>query len=285
MKRNLFIIISLVCGITFASCKDFQEVSNYYKGARKGMTNTVTKDKRQSKDNVRETLKLSNFNGIDVSDVIIVNYKQGNKYDVEIVGTRERIDRLDIYVDKGILHIVAKHNLINKTNNDNEKPVINITSPHLKMIDISGVCDFNAGDFNSDNFKLDCSGVSNFNVGNIKCKTFDLDTSGVGNIKCNVEAKDVKLDCSGVNSSQMNINADRLTLDMSGSGKMNAKFKGKYVNIDVSGVGNININVDCEKLEAQSSGVSKCKISGTADKTTIDSSGVSKIDTKELNNF
>ncbi len=269
MKTINLMLILVLTAIVSSSCV----ISNGY----------VVSDDYDTTNFVVRTYDLKDFNAIECNGVAHVEYKQGNTYSVTARSTQEMLDKTKITCSSNKL-VIDQKSLKMK----NQSPVfIEISSPDLNKVDISGVSTFKTSSIvTTGKFDIDMSGVGNIEFDSIRCSNCGIDVSGAGKFYGLINATDkVEVDAGGAVKSEIDINANELVLDCSGAVKMTVGFSGRKADVDCSGVSQINISVDCEELKAENSGVSSLTIKGVAENTNILSSGVSTIDTKELNKF
>jgi hypothetical protein len=108
---------------------------------------------------------------------------------------------------------------------------------------------------------LDVSGANNIDVDNISCDEFNLDLSGAGTVDLRGEV-------------------EKFTADLSGAGSIKAKqLKAKDVRISVSGAASADVYAS-KFLDASVSGVGSIEYFGDPEKTKTDVSGVGSITRK-----
>lgn len=227
---------------------------------------------------VSQTYRLEGFNEIECSGVAQIYFTQGDRYSVKATADEKLLKYLKMKVSDGVLVVETK---INRGVN-NAKIRVDVTAPHLKGVEISGVSGFHAANIVADDFEVELSGVSVCEFSTIKCRTFSGELSGVGKISGRVAARKAELDVSGTCKGTLDIAADVLSLEQSGAAKMEVNFKGRLAKVENSGAGYLNLRVNSDLLEVENSGVSRIKLSGVAARTKISRSGMSKIDTDAL---
>ncbi|MCR5697712.1 MAG: DUF2807 domain-containing protein [Marinilabiliaceae bacterium] len=269
MKNTFIITLVAACLMSMTSC--------IYVNGNDNIGITVS----DTTDFVTRSYDLADFNSIDCSGVTHITYKQADTYSLTARSTEKVLDNTDIEVRGNKLVISPKKSI------KNMPPIfIELTTPELNDVDISGASTFKASRINTQNcFSLDISGVAHVEFDSIYCASSGIDISGASKIFGNIIAtEDVDIDASGAVKSEMSIKSNNLKLDCGGAIKMDLNFVGDTADIECSGAGKIVLDTQCNLLKAENSGVSKLTVKGTAKKTKLRTSGVSSIDTEDLNN-
>ena len=257
------------------------------------------------------TYKLSDFTGIQVSNVVKVVYTQGDKYEVKLTGRTDWLDLMEVTSAGGMLKVKAKKTKAFNRVKKQDQPdgshnfILRLTAPSLQDINLSGVSAFEGKQLTMGNLNLHLDGVSKFRADAIKCNDMRLNLSGaskveVGSVKCKkidgnitgaskVELPDVSqsqkavFDVSG--ASKIDVTAESLALEarIVGASKGELCFTGGNLSAYCAGASHINAEVRCKEVDAKCYGASKIELSGAAGKVETDKDGVaSKIDTSCL---
>jgi phage shock protein PspC (stress-responsive transcriptional regulator) len=174
---------------------------------------------------------LTNFTGLSISGLFLINVIKGNEYKVKLSGTDNAIDKLDVKVEDHSLNIKMRDEE-NGWKNRSKRIRIDITMPDLKKLDINGLTKSYVKGFNSDHLKMDLNGAS-FADFDINTRTLDLDISG-----------GAKVILKG--------RADEANVDISGAADFNGfDFVVRKAEIDIAGASATKINVtDFLKIDA-----------------------------------
>lgn len=228
----------------------------------------------------REIATLDEFSSIECSGKTIkIDYKQGKRHCIVAKSTQDKLDDTEIKTDKGKLVIRSKEII----NLDKKPIIIEVTSPEIKEIELSGSTKFVSGSISAKDLKMESAGACKIKVGSITCDNMEAELSGASTIDCKIEAKEkIYIDCSGTVKGEIEAMAKTMNFECSGATKMKLCFAGDNLDIDCSGASKFDIKVDCKNVTATCSGASKMDIEGTTNTTEISASGVSSIDTKHL---
>lgn len=227
---------------------------------------------------VNESLKLRQFNSVDISHVWNVQVRYGSRQSVSLSYSEELKPYIIAEVKNGELELsfdgdALSRKLRNRMNhvgyNNGEGTYIMeavITSPDLESIEASGAVNITCdGKFSADEFSVDLSGAANMSDLQVSASRVNLEVSGAGKLHVLfVEATDCDLDFSGAASVTIDGNIRNVETDFSGA--CNVTMTGKYgrLNLDASGAGDI-------------------KLKGTAETLAVDASGACNIRSRELN--
>lgn len=227
---------------------------------------------------VNESLKLRQFNSVDISHVWNVQVRYGSRQSVTLSYSEELKPYIIAEVKNGELELsfdgdALNRKLRNRMNhvgyNNGEGTYIMeavITSPDLESIEASGAVNITCdGKFSADEFSVDLSGAANMSDLQVAASRLNLEVSGAGKLHVPfVEATDCDLDFSGAASVTIDGNIRNVKTDFSGA--CNVTMTGKYghFNLDASGAGDI-------------------KLKGTSETLAVDASGACNIRARELN--
>lgn len=258
------------------------------------------------------TYKLSDFTGIQVSNVVKVVYTQGDKYEVKLTGRTDWLDLMEVTSAGGMLKVKAKKTKAFNRVKKQDQPdgshnfILRLTAPSLQDINLSGVSTFEGKHLAMDNLNLHLEGVSKFKADAIKCNDMRLSLIGVskmevGSVKCKnidaniegaskVELPDVsqgqKAVFHVVGASKLNLTAEfseQLQVKLVGASKSDLTFKGGNLSAYCTGASHLEAEVRCKEVDAKCYGASKIELSGAAGKVKTDKDGVaSKINTSDL---
>ena len=258
------------------------------------------------------TYKLSDFTGIQVSNVVKVVYTQGDKYEVKLTGRTDWLDLMEVTSTGGMLKVKAKKTKAFNRVKKQDRPdgshnfILRLTAPSLQDINLSGVSAFEGkqltmGNLNlhldgvskfkadaikSNDMRLNLSGVSKVEVGSLKCKKIDANINGASKAELPDVSQSQKavFDVSG--ASKIDVTAESLALEVRivGASKGDLSFKGGNLSAYCAGASHLDTEVRCKEVEAKCYGASKIGLSGAAGRVETDKDGVaSKIDTSRLN--
>ncbi|MFA7228569.1 MAG: head GIN domain-containing protein [Melioribacteraceae bacterium] len=183
-----------------------------------------------------ESRKVSEFSKIEAGGAFTIHVKVGPAASVKVSAEENLMGIIRTRVRGNSLIIDTRKNI-----SPRKEIIINITTPSLDNLEVSG--------------------ANNVDVENISCDEFSMELSGAGSVNLN-----------GV--------VDRLLADLSGAGSINAReLKAKDVRISVSGAASADVFAS-KYLDASVSGVGSIEYYGNPEKTKTDVSGVGSISRK-----
>jgi len=219
---SVLIFVSLLLGMSslFASC-------NFYRGAH-GDGNVL-----------KETRKVSSFDGIEVSGAFEVFLKQGPVEEVVVEADANLLPLISTVVEGSTLKI------------DMKKPVHHVTTmkayitvKDLKRLDVSGAVDIQTD-------------------GRITVPELYIDASGASDSKMEIVVQKLKLDCSGASKMKFSGSATDVKMDLSGASDLFAyDMLAESYDLEISGAGNAQINVS-RRISAEISGAGSVKYKGS----------------------
>ncbi len=202
---------------------------------------------------LKETRKISSFDGIEVSGAFDVILRQGATEEVTVEADANLLPVIRTEVVGGTLTIETK------------KPVehvtvmkVYVTVKDLKRIDVSGAVDINT-------------------EGRITVPELSLDASGASDSKMDIAVQTLKLDCSGASKIKFSGSATNVSMDLSGASDIFAyDLLAETYDIDISGAGNAQLNVS-KKIRAEISGAGSVKYKGSPTEVDQSVSGAGSI--------
>ncbi len=202
---------------------------------------------------LKETRKISSFDGIEVSGAFDIVLRQGATEEVTVEADANLLPVIRTEVVGGTLTIETK------------KPVehvtvmkVYVTVKDLKRIDVSGAVDINT-------------------EGRITVPELSLDASGASDSKMDIAVQTLKLDCSGASKIKFSGSATNVSMDLSGASDIFAyDLLAETYDIDISGAGNAQLNVS-KKIRAEISGAGSVKYKGSPTEVDQSVSGAGSI--------
>ncbi|MDE5858765.1 MAG: DUF2807 domain-containing protein [Muribaculaceae bacterium] len=218
-------------------------------------TETIT----PSSNIISKNFIVGTFNELDVSSAIAVKFIQSaGETKVVANGPDNLIDRLDISNKNGELTIKYKKNTNIRFHGIKDKNVtVEVVSPTLSEVELSGASSFSAPSLNTKNLSIDLSGASVFKVENLVATKTDIDLSGASTVKVkNFSGEKSSIELSGASTADMAGSLNTLKLELSGAST--AKLANLVVDngsVDATGASNAQTNIKNKNLHA--SGYSK----------------------------
>lgn len=243
------VIATIILMLFFQSCGDLP-----FKIANKTLEHL---EKYDSTDFITRTVDLTDFTSIECGGYAIIDYRQGDTYNIEVSSTVE-------YLDSYTFEVKKKELRIESTKNRFKRPlIIRLTAPVLDDLNIKGACILKAKSINLDkDFKVRVSGAASIDIENLYCKDVEIDITGASKFKGTIHAKrDVEIDHSGASNIEANIYCEELEVDCSGASKCNLTVFCNSLDIDCSGTGNIYVEGKTKKQRINSSGPAQIDLS------------------------
>ncbi|QOI97274.1 MAG: DUF2807 domain-containing protein [Flammeovirgaceae bacterium] len=200
----------------------------------------------------RETVTVPAFTKIGFGVPGKAYVRQGNTQKVELEGTRDAIDKVEVRVEGNKLVIRSKEKWFNWNWTDTDRINAYITVKDIEGLSVSG-----SGDMIVEN--------------RIRCNALKLSVSGSGSLKVETDAGDTEVNVSGSGDMIVRGSLASFTGDISGSGKieMNAAVSGNAA-FEISGSGKAvasgkssGVDVDISgsgKVLAADLETSKCRV-------------------------
>ncbi|MFH0733998.1 MAG: head GIN domain-containing protein [bacterium] len=180
-----------------------------------------------------EKRNIDNFSELELSGAFDVNLIIDDKTSLEIKAEDNLMKYIKTEVHGNSLSISTKKNL-----NPKRKIVINITTPQLSGVSVSGANDLGVKGLKNEDFFVNLSGAGSVNVEG-KTDELQVDISGAANLHAkNLIANDVRIDISGASDADVYAN-NSLNATVSGVGNINYYGNPPKVLHRVSGIGSI----------------------------------------------
>ena len=188
---------------------------------------------------LKETRKVTAFDGIEVSGAFDIILKQGATEEVTVEADANLLPLIHTDVVGGTLQIETR-----KPINHVTVMKVYVTVKDLKRVDVSGAVDINT-------------------EGRITVPELSFGSSGASESKMELAVQKLKLDCSGASKLRFSGSATDVSMDLSGASDIFAyDLLAENYDIDISGAGNAQINVS-KKIRAEISGAGSVKYKGS----------------------
>ena len=202
---------------------------------------------------LKETRKVSSFNGIEVSGAFDIILKQGSEEEVVVEADANLLPVIRTAVEGSILKIETKKPVHHVTTMK-----LYITVKELKHIDVSGAVDIRTD-------------------GRLTVPELFLEASGASDSKLDLAVQKLRLDCSGASKMKFTGTAGEVKMELSGASDIFAfELPAESYDIEISGAGNAQINVS-RKIHAEISGAGSVKYKGSPTEVDQSVSGAGSI--------
>ena len=273
MKRTSFYKVALMLAVWLIPACASSQKDNW----------TITDDNATEVIPKDASIILRNFDRVENTVAVDIEYQQGENYSVDITGDKELTNNLQAYVT------TDRTLVLKKKNNKKEwqgKVTMMITAPQIKAIKNSGILFFTAKNMSPTTMDIENQGSLKLDITKLTCSNFNFKNSGVSTVTTDVSAKEsISITNGGSCKYNGNTAATKLSLKNTGMFTSDMKFEGENAWVYNTGSGRMKLHCDCQMLEAKNTGIATITFSGTADNTEIKSTGVSVIDCSHLNRF
>lgn len=186
---------------------------------------------------VEAHINLAPFTAIHSELLTGIRYIPSDRHRIEAQGPERVISAIDVRVEKGVLHIVAKEKLRMRRG---ERLNLTVYGRELSAVRLDGVGNFRCTEtIKTDKLDLVNSGVGNIFFDDIQCSELVVKNEGVGNITLKGETTKATYMSDGVGSIYAyDLLSHDTTVNLNGVGSVqcHASERCEYTN---NGVGNI----------------------------------------------
>jgi hypothetical protein len=208
-----------------------------------------------------ERRRLRGFSQIENSTEFDIVFKIADTTGLNIIADRNLIDNIISEVSGNVLEI--KTNPGNACFSYSQRPVIEVSSPDLNSVTLSGSGDFLADQMDGNLVSVKLSGSGEIKVEHISCDDLYVSISGSGNILLG-DTRSTNSDAFISGSGNMLIvgECDKSTIKTSGSGNIFAdSYPAETASVTISGSGDSYVNV-IERLTGAISGSGNIYVKG-----------------------
>jgi hypothetical protein len=186
-----------------------------------------------------ETRNTSSFNQIENSTVANVIYRQSDDVTITVVAESNLLGHIVTENINGNLKIRTDH--WNTCLDYTERPVITVTSPELKNIELSGSGDIFADVMSGNSLIIKLSGSGKIVAESLSCNDLSVIISGSGDVEISEAiSQDADFNLSGSGDLDISGTSDKGHYRISGSGDINSdEFQLNNATETISGSGDI----------------------------------------------
>ena len=223
--RNIISAIIIASSTCLVSCDKIADK------AMQAMMESVSNHDYQDSEKWGKVVTLDiptlDFQEVELSGAIRLEYKQDSIYSVQVYGNEKAIDAYSITSEEE--ELVASLKEGTGTINKNTPAItLRITAPFITEIQASGASDIILKDSISQDKELDINigGAGNVKMDNLSLtENLEVITTGAANLEGRVECRKLKLKMSGAGSGNLDINSKQARLTLSGA--VNVTVKGE----------------------------------------------------------
>ncbi|WP_181304152.1 GIN domain-containing protein [Rufibacter sp. XAAS-G3-1] len=206
---------------------------------------------------ISKIYNVRDFSEIDAGGAYHIRVRMSSRHFVRVTGTEEELEKLQLRVQDGVLKIKRDSEFFKLWEVGKSPVLIEVETPDLSLVDISGAAKVEVTGFNPENFTIKQSGASE--------------------IAINISTSHLELELSGAAQANLKGHADHLSVDGSGASKVeSAKLMAQRAEVDVSGASEAVVNVQ-EYLRADASGASTVHYLGEVQQVEMNQSGGSRV--------
>jgi hypothetical protein len=208
-----------------------------------------------------ERRRLTNFAQIENSTEFDIIFKIADTTGLNIIADRNLLDNVVTDVSGQVLEI--RTNPGNECFSYSQRPVIEVSSPYLNSVTLSGSGDFLADQLEGDLVSVKLSGSGEIKAEHVQCDNLNTFLSGSGNISL-TDTRSTNSDAfiSGSGDILIEGECNKSTLKISGSGNINAdKYLAKTGSVTISGSGDSYVYLT-DKLTGAISGSGNIYLKG-----------------------
>lgn len=185
--------------------------------------------------NDRET---EGFDQINVGGAFDLDVTVGPETKVVVSGDDNIVPLISTEVRNGTLHIKSEESI-----NPELDLRVEVQTPNLEGLDVSGACDVEIRGIRGDEFDLDLSGASDVVLLG-ETGTLKIDASGASDLSArDLKAQHVEIDLSGAGSVEVTA-TESIDADISGAASVDVWGSPGEVSQDVSGAGELELHGD-----------------------------------------
>lgn len=201
-----------------------------------------------------QQLPFKNFSEVEIGSSFQVQISRGEQYMVEIIGSNEQFEGLELSQEGKILRI----DLDKKRKSLNRAPRIRITMPALESLSLSGTIKADIKGFNNESMQIDISGAASCAL-DAQISNLKIDMSGAGNVDLKGSGDLMVLNLSGAsNIKAIDYQVKKLMLNMSGAGAAEV-YVSEQLDLEVSGVGSVRYGGNPSNITKKLSGMANIK--------------------------
>ena len=240
--RNIISAIIIASSACLVSCDKMVE-----KGMQ-AMMESVSNHDYQDSEKWGKVVTLDiptlDFQEVELSGAIRLEYKQDSIYSVQVYGNEKAIEAYSITSEENELTASLKEGT-GTINKNTPAITLRITAPFITEIQASGASDIILKDSIAQDKELDINigGAGNVKMDNL-CLTENLEviTTGAANLEGRVECRKLKLKMSGAGSGNLDIHCKQARLSLSGA--VNVAVSGECHNFGYIATGSSSVKKD-----------------------------------------
>jgi hypothetical protein len=187
---------------------------------------------------VRTLENLKDFDGVTVTGPDDVVVSRGKSFLVEAEGNKAILDRLNLFVSEGVLHVERKSGMSMGGHRD---ATVRVTLPALHRVTLTGPGDVRVDRLEGKDAKAQITGPGDLTIGMLDAESAELALTGPGDLTVTGKAKTATLSTTGPGDIiARNLQTERATLKIIGSGDIVVNAS-QGADISILGPGNARV--------------------------------------------
>lgn len=187
---------------------------------------------------VRTLENLKDFDGVTVTGPDDVVVSRGNNFLVEAEGGKAVLDRLNLFVSDGILHVERKSGM---SISGHRGATVRVTLPALHRVTLSGPGDVRVDRLEGKEAKAQITGPGDLTIGMLEAENADLALTGPGDLTVTGKVKTATLSTTGPGDIiARDLQTERASLRIVGPGDI-AVNASQNADISILGPGNARV--------------------------------------------
>ncbi|MDR0939564.1 MAG: DUF2807 domain-containing protein [Mediterranea sp.] len=230
-----------------------------------------------SKNYITKEMKMDNFHAVNLQGSGNVAYRQGDEPRVEIYGSDNVVEKLDVFVEGGTLYLKYKKGV--RVRGDS-KLSYRVYSPELNGLSINGAGNvmFANGVNSQGDLSVTINGSGNIKGEAMRCRDLSVKINGSGRVDLKgIESASCSFAINGSGDLRLGGTSGTIDMRISGAGNIRAdELKAGSVSVGISGSGDVKCYAT-EKLKARISGAGNIGYKGDPKEIDVPRKGVRKL--------
>ncbi|HAS45945.1 MAG TPA: hypothetical protein DCS93_36015 [Microscillaceae bacterium] len=193
-------------------------------------------ESQTSSEKGERVFNINDFQALNVGGIFKVEVVRSNQTSLVAKGREADLDKIQVKQSGNELKISLNNR--RRFNLGSKSIILEIRTPSLSQLNISGACKLEASGFQENEMMLDASGATKIELRNGNANKFILNVSGASKINAyDFKVKEARMDLSGASKVYTHVQ-NRLVVDASGASKVRYHGNPK-VSTDNSGVSSV----------------------------------------------
>lgn len=219
------------------------------------------------------------FDSMDISGAVDIEYTYGSSGDIIAEGSAERIEKLQVYVSGNTLYVKEK---LSFSDLRNSYVKLYISSEHLENLKVSGTSKFRSTTtISEDNFFLNASGCADIKI-DVNSIESEVQVSGASSVDISGYIENISYEVSGASDVDLDVDSVSAKIYVSGASSVDISGNIETSEYKVSGASDVDAEIHGNYVDAHLSGSSSLELSGEVEEAIYDIQGASDLDADDL---